>query len=47
MVRNLLSLALLAISLAVPVVHAQNAPAGAAQPAANAIDPGSIQALKE
>jgi len=47
MVRNLLALGLLAMSLAAPGLHAQTAPAGTAQPAANAVDPGAIQALKD
>ena len=47
MVRRLLALGLLAISLAAPGSHAQTAPAGTAAPAANAVDPGSIQALKD
>jgi hypothetical protein len=34
------------MSLVAPGVHAQTAPAGSAQPAANAVDPASIQALK-
>jgi len=47
MVRKILALGLLAISLAAASAHAQTAPAGAAQPAANAVDPASIQALKD
>jgi hypothetical protein len=47
MVRNILVLGLLAISLAAPGAHGQAAPAGTAQPAANAVDPASIQALKD
>jgi hypothetical protein len=47
MVRRLLALGLLAVSLAAPGTQAQTAPAGTAPPAANAIDPGSIQALKD
>lgn len=47
MVRRLLALGLLAISLAAPGTHAQTAPAGTAAPKANAVDPGSIQALKD
>ncbi|ACV33558.1 DUF2092 domain-containing protein [Accumulibacter sp.] len=49
MVRKKLVLSLLAISLAAPGIHAQTAPAAApaAVPAvANAVDPASIQALK-
>ncbi len=47
MVRNLLALSLLAMSLAAPGLYAQTAPAGTAQPAANPVDPGAIQALKD
>ena len=47
MVRKILALGLLAISLAAASAHAQTAPAGAAQPTANAVDPASIQALKD
>ena len=47
MVRTILVLGLLAISLAAPSAHAQTAPAGAAPPAASAVDPASIQALKD
>src|SRR5690349_13524697 len=46
MARMKLALGLLAISLAVSGVHAQNAPAAAAQPPANPVDTASIQALK-
>jgi len=43
-----LVLALLALSLAAPGLHAQTAaPAGAAPQLANAVDPASIQALKD
>jgi len=35
------------MSLAAASAHAQTAPAGAAQPTANAVDPASIQALKD
>lgn len=42
-----LATALLALSLAAPGLYAQTAPAGSAQPAANAVDPASIQALKD
>jgi hypothetical protein len=45
--RNVLAISLLAMSLVVPLVHAQAAPAGAAQPAANPVDPAAIQALKD
>jgi hypothetical protein len=44
---RLLASALLALSLAAPVAYAQTAPAGTAKPAANAVDPGSIQALRD
>jgi hypothetical protein len=47
MVRKTVVLSLLAMSLAVPIVYAQTAPAGADKPAANAVDPASIQALKD
>jgi hypothetical protein len=47
MARNLTSVCLLAVSLAAPAVHAQTPPAATAQPAANAVDPASIQALKD
>jgi hypothetical protein len=47
MVRKMLLLGLLAMSLAAASAHAQTAPAGPAQPAANAVDPASIQALKD
>jgi hypothetical protein len=47
MVRAILVLSLLAMSLAAPGTHAQTAPAGAAAPAVNAVDPASIQALKD
>lgn len=43
--RNMLALGLLAMSLAAPSTYAQTAPAG--QPAANAVDPASVQALKD
>ena len=46
MVRNILALGLLAVSLAAPGLQAQTTPAGTAQPAVNAVDPGAIQALK-
>jgi hypothetical protein len=45
--RKILVLGLLALSLAPPGISAQTAAAGAAQPAANAVDPASIQALKD
>ena len=47
MVRKILVLGLLAISLAAPGTYAQTAPAGAAAPAASAVDASSIQALKD
>ncbi len=47
MVRKILVLGLLAMSLAAPSAHAQTAPAGAAAPAASAVDPASVQALKD
>ena len=47
MVRQILVLSVLAMSLAAPRTYAQTAPAGTAQPAANAVDPASIQALKD
>jgi len=47
MVRILSVLGLLALSLGAPAIHAQPAPAGTAQPAASAVDPASIQALKD
>ena len=47
MIRRMLVLGLLATSLAAPGIKAQTAPPGVAQPAVNAVDPGSIQALKD
>jgi hypothetical protein len=47
MVRKILVLGLLAMSLAAPTAYAQTAPAGADKPAANAVDPAAIQALKD
>jgi len=50
MKRKQLVLGLLALSLAATGIHAQNAPnvpADAAPPGANAVDPASIQALKD
>ena len=44
---GILAPALLALSLTAPIVGAQTAPAGTAQPAANAVDEASIQALKD
>ena len=47
MVGMPLVLGLLALWLAAPGVQAQTTAAGAAAPAANAVDPGAIQALKD
>jgi hypothetical protein len=47
MVRKMLVFSLLALSLGVSSLHAQTAPAGTAQPSANAVDPAAIQALKD
>ena len=47
MVRKILVLSLLALALVAPSAFAQTAPAGTAKPAANAVDPASIQALKD
>jgi hypothetical protein len=49
MIRKILVPSLLAIALAAPGIHAQTAPAAAPAPApaANAVDPASIQALKD
>ena len=47
MARKELLLGLLAMSLATPGIYAQTAPAGTAQQVANAVDPASIQALKD
>jgi hypothetical protein len=50
MARKILMLSALAMSLATPGLYAQTAPAapaGAAQSVANAVDPASIQALKD
>ena len=47
MVRNVLALSLLAMLLAAPSAPAQTAPAGAPQAAASAVDPASLQALKD
>jgi len=46
MVRKILVLSLLATSLAAASAYAQTAPPGAAKPAANAVDPAAIEALK-
>ncbi|CAG4894875.1 DUF2092 domain-containing protein [Paraburkholderia saeva] len=46
MPRKILVLGLLAISIAAPSGYAQTQPANTAQPAASAVDQGSIQALK-
>jgi hypothetical protein len=47
MVRKILVLGLLAMSLAAASAYAQTPPVGTAQPAANAVDPAAIQALKD
>jgi hypothetical protein len=50
MVRKKLALSLLAMSLAIPGIHAQTAqtaPAGTAQAVENPVNPGAIQALKD
>ena len=47
MVRTILALSLLAMSLAAPSAFAQTAPAGTTAPAASAVDPASVQALKD
>ena len=47
MMRTILALSLLAMALAAPSALAQTAPAGTAAPAASAVDPASIQALKD
>jgi len=47
MVRKTLVLGLLAMALAAASAFAQTAPTGAAQPAAKAVDPAAIQALKD
>ena len=47
MFRKTLVLGLLAFSLVAPCAYGQTAAAGAAAPAANAVDPASIQALKD
>src|SRR5262245_5074388 len=47
MERKILVLSLLAVSLTAPGIHAQKPPAAPAKPAANAVDPASIQALKD
>ena len=47
MVRKLVVLSLLAMSLAAPNLHAQTAAVGTTPPAANAVNPGAIQALKD
>ena len=44
---GILAPALLALSVAAPIVGAQTAPAGTAPPAATAVDGASIQALKD
>ena len=47
MLRTFLVLGLLAMSIAAPGAHAQTPAAGAAPPPAIAVDPASIQALKD
>lgn len=47
MLRTILVLSLVATWITSPIVHAQPAPAKPAQAATNAVDQGSIQALKE
>ena len=47
MMRKRVLLSLLAMSLAAPSLHVQPAAAGTAQPAANIVNPGAIQALRE
>ena len=47
MLDKILAASLLAVLLAAPSLYAQTAPAGTAQPAANLVDPGAIQALKD
>ena len=47
MKRSMLVLSLLALTLAAPDLGAQAAPPPAGKPAASAVDPGAIQALKD
>jgi hypothetical protein len=47
MVRKILVLSVMAMALAAPSTYGQTAPAGAAKPAASAVDPASVQALKD
>ena len=47
MMRTILALSLLAMALAAPSAFAQTAPTGTAAPAASAVDPASVQALKD
>jgi hypothetical protein len=47
MARKILLLSVLAMALAAPSAYGQTAPAGADKPAANAVDPAAIQALKD
>jgi len=47
MVREVLMLSVLALWFAAPSADAQTPPAGASQPASNAVDPASVQALKD
>ncbi|MDM0019369.1 DUF2092 domain-containing protein [Variovorax saccharolyticus] len=44
---KLLAAALISASLAAPLVHAQTDPSATAKPVENAVDPASIQALKD
>ena len=47
MVQKGLVLGLLAVAIAALTAHAQTGPAGGAPPAASAVDPASVQALKD
>lgn len=47
MIRKTLALSLLALLLTAPVARSQTAPASKAAPAANAVDPAAIQAMKD
>jgi len=47
MVRNIVLLSVMTLWIGAANVHAQTAPAGAGQAPANAVDPASIQALKD
>jgi len=44
---RILAVSLLAISLAASSIHAQNPPQASSKPAANLVDPASVQALKD